>query len=126
MLRLHLLGSLHLFAGDTPLDRATPPKTLHLLAYLLLHRHSPVTRDQLAFTLWPDRSEVEARGQLRRYLYRLRQFLPEGDWLITHGEQVQWNMAADYWLDVAEFERLSGGHEPDRLEAALKLYAHDL
>ena len=107
MLRLHLLGSLKLFNDDMPIALATPPKTLQLLAYLLLHRHSAVTRDQLAFTLWPDRSEAEARGQLRRYLYRLRQLLPQGEWLITHGEQVQWNPAADYWLDVAEFERLS-------------------
>ncbi len=127
MLRIHLLGSLKLFDADVPLALATPPKTLHLLAYLLLQRQAAVTRDQLAFTLWPDRSEPEARGQLRRYLYRLRQFLPEGDWLITHGEQVQWNTAADYWLDVAEFERLSSGTlRADRLEAALKLYPHDL
>ncbi|HTP11661.1 MAG TPA: BTAD domain-containing putative transcriptional regulator, partial [Anaerolineae bacterium] len=127
MLRLYLLGSLKLFADGVPLALATPPKTLQLLAYLLLHRHSAVTRDQLAFALWPDRSEVEARGQLRRYLYRLRQFLPEGEWLITQGEQVQWNTAADYWLDVAEFEELSGGAlRADRLEVALRLYTHDL
>lgn len=125
MLRLHLLGSLKLFDDDVPLALATPPKTLHLLAYLLLQRQAAVTRDQLAFTLWPDRSEPDARGQLRRYLYRLRQLLPQGEWLITHGEHVQWNMAADYWLDVAEFERLSSSG-PDRLEAALKLYSHDL
>jgi predicted ATPase/DNA-binding SARP family transcriptional activator len=126
MLRIHLLGSLRLFNDDVPLALATPPKTLHLLAYLLLHRQAAITRDHLAFTLWPDRSEIEARGQLRRYLYRLRQLLPEGEWLIAYGEQVQWNPAAADWLDVAEFERLSGSSEPDWLEAALKLYPQDL
>ncbi len=125
MLRLHLLGSLRLFDGDTPLELATPPKTLHLLAYLLLNRRKTFTRDQLAFTLWPDRPEAEARGQLRRYLYRLRQLLPEGDWLILHGDQVQWNTAADYWLDVDEFERGSDS-TPDRVEAALQIYTDDL
>ena len=109
MLHLYLLGSLRLFDDDRPLDLAIPPKTLHLLAYLLLHRRAALTRDQLAFALWPDRTDADARGQLRRYLYRLRQFLPEGSWLIMHDEQVQWNTTAAYWLDVEEFERLSSG-----------------
>jgi predicted ATPase/DNA-binding SARP family transcriptional activator len=125
MLRLYLLGPLRLIDGDTPLDLATPPKTLQLLAYLLLHRKQSFTRDQLAFTLWPDRTEAAARGQLRRYLYRLRQFLPDGVWLTMHGDQVQWNLATDYWLDVEEFEGLSGG-QPDQLEAALSIYSGDL
>ena len=125
MLRLYLLGSLRLFEDDTPLNLAVPPKTLHLLAYLLLHRRAALTRDQLAFALWPDRTDADARGQLRRYLYRLRQFLPDGPWLITHGEQVHWNTAAAYWLDIEEFERLSCGG-PEQLETALKLYTDDL
>src|SRR5512143_2898495 len=125
MLRLHLFGSLRMWLDDAPIEPATPPRTLHLLAYLLLHRQATLTRDQLAFTLWPDRAEAEARGQLRRYVYRLRQLLPAGDWLIKQGERIQWNEAADYGLDVAEFERLSSG-KPDQLEAAARLYADDL
>src|SRR5512143_2611687 len=125
MLRLHLFGSLRMWLDDAPIESATPPRTLHLLAYLLLHRRATLTRDQLAFTLWPDRAEAEARGQLRRYLYRLRQLLPDADWLSLHGDQVQWNLAADYWLDVDEFECLSRG-TPDQLEAALSIYSGDL
>ncbi len=125
MLRLDLFGTLRLWRDDSPLELATPPKTLHLLAYLLIHRHTGLTRNQVAFALWPDRPEAEARGQLRRYLYRLRQLLPEGSWLKMRGDQVQWNTASDYWLDVEEFERLGHG-KPDQLEASLKLYTDDL
>lgn len=125
MLRLCMFGSLRLFLDETPIELATPPKTVQLLAYLLLHRREALTRDQLAFALWIDRSDADARGQLRRYLYRLRQLLPEGDWLITRGEQVQWNTAAGYWLDVEEFAGASGG-PLDRLDAAQRLYTDDL
>jgi len=125
MLHLALFGTLRLALDRTPIELTTPPKTLHLLAYLLLHRHEALTRDQLAFTFWPDRSEAEARGQLRRYLYRLRQLLPPGDWLITRGESVQWNLAADYVLDVQEFESAAGS-PPDELAAAQQLYVDDL
>jgi predicted ATPase/DNA-binding SARP family transcriptional activator len=125
MLRLHLLGPLRILLDETPIDLATPPKTLELLTYLLLHRRQTFTRDQLAFALWTDRSEADARGQLRRYLYRLRQLLPRGDWLMTNGAQVQWNTAADYWLDVEEFER-GGRGRPDEMEAAVEVYTADL
>lgn len=125
MLRLALFGSLRLTLDRTPIESTVPPKTLHLLAYLLLHRREALTRDQLAFTLWPDRSEAEARGQLRRYLYRLRQLLPDGDWLITRGETIQWNLDADYALDVQEFEH-AAHYAPDELAAAQRLYVDDL
>ena len=125
MLRLSILGSFRLSSDETPIALTTPQKTLQLLAYLLLNRQEAFTRDQLASALWPDRSDADARGQLRRYLYRLRQLLPAGDWLLTRGEHIQWNVAADYWLDVEEFEREIGG-PPDRLRAALALYTGDL
>ena len=44
-----------------------------LLAYLVMHRDSPQARQHLAFLFWPDASEAQARANLRKALYELRQ-----------------------------------------------------
>lgn len=46
---------------------SAPPKTLPLLAFLLLHSDQPVNRETLAFTLWPDETETNARANVRRH-----------------------------------------------------------
>ncbi len=128
MLYIHLLGYLRVFNDEHPLQFAALPKTLPLWAYLLLNRARPVPRDTLAYLLWPDTSEHAARANLRRHLHELRQVLPPAPqarpWLLSQAGTLQWNPAADYWLDVAEFERLS--ESPDHLAKAVALYTDDL
>ncbi len=51
-------------------------KTLHVLAYLILHRDRPLLRDSVAFALFPDDLEDAARGHLRRNLSYLLSSLP--------------------------------------------------
>ena len=129
MLRIHLFGPLRLLVDDAPWKFAAPPKAAPLLAYLLLHRgEQPLAREALAFTLWPDDPEPGARANLRRHLHQLQRALPpapaDRPWLISEATTIQWNPAADYWLDVAEFERLSQT-EAATAEAA-PLYTGDL
>ena len=50
-----------------------------LLAYLLLHREAPQPRQRLAFLLWPDSTEPQARTNLRHLLHNLRRALPDPD-----------------------------------------------
>jgi DNA-binding SARP family transcriptional activator/tetratricopeptide (TPR) repeat protein len=108
-----------------PYKFIAPPRTLPLLGFLLLHRDAHLTRDTLAFTLWPDESEETARANLRRHLNYLKNALPRGGgWFSTDGDTVGWNRASDSWLDVAEFEALAA--RDDRLEEAVELYAGDL
>ena len=65
----------------------------------------PVSRETLAFTLWPDVTEQEAKANLRRHLYVLVKALPEGPtWFLRKGQTLQWNPRVPYWLDVAAFE----------------------
>jgi DNA-binding SARP family transcriptional activator len=54
-----------------------------LLAYLILHAHAPQSRRHLAFRLWPDSTEDQARTNLRRELHQLRHTLPEADQFLT-------------------------------------------
>ncbi len=128
MLRIHLFGQARLLVDATPLKFNAPPKTLPLLAYLLLHRAERVKRETVAFTLWSDESESHARANLRRHLHQLhRALVPAGRdtlWLLSDGETIQWNPASPFWLDVAEFERLSA--QPATLVEAIALYSGDL
>ena len=128
MLYIYLLGHLRLFEDDHPVHFRGLPKTLPLWACLLLNRTGPMPRSTLAYILWPDVPESVARSNLRRHLYDLKQALPPASpgrpWLLIEAGTVQWNPQADFWLDVAEFERLSA--LPEHLARAIALYDGDL
>jgi len=130
VLRICLLGQPRFEFNGQPLKFAALPKTLPLCGYLLLHRAQPVSRDTVAFTLWPDRPESGARANLRRHLHDLRRVLPAGqaapDWILSDADTLQWNPAAAVWLDVVEFERASATATPDSLAEAATLYQGDL
>lgn len=127
-LRIYLLGQPRFVAGDSPIKLAKRAATVPLAAYLLLHRSEPVSRNFLAFTLWADESEETALAELRRYIYLLNRALGPNSsgtpWILAEGESVRWNDAAPFWLDVAEFERLSA--DGATLSDAVELYAGDL
>ncbi len=79
ILRIHLLGDFRLTYGNTPLLTVNTLRLQSLLAFLVLHRHTPQSRHHLAFLLWPDTPEAQAHTNLRTLLHRLRQALPEVD-----------------------------------------------
>ncbi len=128
MLHIHLFGLLRLFVDGRPQKFSALPKATPLLAYLLLNRQSHIPRDTLAYTLWPDVPESEARANLRRHLHELRRNLPPAPeslpWIIAETQSVQWNPAAPVWIDVAEFE--SSVQQLERRTEAAALYTGDL
>jgi len=127
MLNVKLFGPPALTYQGRAVNFHAPPRTMPLLAYLLLQRAQPLDRQQVAFTLWPDDAESDARTNLRRHLHHLQQALPPAQnhpWLLVNPRTVQWNPAAEYQLDVAEFERLAGA--PQTLAQAIPLYTGDL
>jgi DNA-binding SARP family transcriptional activator len=119
-----LLGSMKLRIGDEPLPALDSARAESLLAFLLLHREGPQPRQRLAFLLWPDSGEAQARTNLRKVLHNLRQALPDADRLVEVGPRtLQWRADAPLWLDVEQFERaLAEG----RLEDAVALYSGEL
>ncbi len=124
MLRIHLFGHFTLSEGKRPLNFSALPKTRPLFAYLLLNRQQPISREAIAFTLWPNVPEREAKANLRRHLYDLRRILPPNEqWIISRGSSLQWQPTADYWLDTARFEELS---QTNQLIAAIALYQDNL
>lgn len=104
MLDIHLLGDFRIIHNGQPLTTISADRQQTLLAYLLLHRHAPQPRQQIAFILWPDSSEAQARGNLRTLLFSLRNALPAAaEYIAADTLTVQWCPAATYTLDVARF-----------------------
>src|SRR5260221_10635381 len=137
-LRIRLLGELDLRSDGVPLPPLESARAGSLLAYLLLHRAAPQPRQHLAFLLWPDSTEPQARTNLRHVLHNLRRALPECDrFLDIQPRTLQWQTDALFWLDVAAFEECLARPSPavpggaaggglTGLREAVELYTEDL
>lgn len=133
-LQISLLGEFNLIFQGQTITAFSGDRPISLLAYLLLHRHTPVSRQHLAFTLWPDSSESQARTNLRNLLYTLRRTLPDADaYIAVDAMTLQWRAETAFVLDVAAFEAAlqaaasaSGDERRHWLEAAVESYAGDL
>ncbi len=125
-LRIHLLGQPRFYYNGEPYAFHSRPRALVLLTFLLLHRGAHLTRDLIAFTLWPDDSETEARGKLRRHLHQLTSALPQSavPYVVSQEETISWNDRAGVWVDVDEFERCIS--DESREAHAIDLYEGDL
>jgi DNA-binding SARP family transcriptional activator len=76
-LQVKLLGEFCLVYKNKAVPNVDGLRVQSLLAKLILHGGVPQPRHHLAFTLWPDSSEQQARTNLRRELHHLRHTLPE-------------------------------------------------
>ncbi|MEW6494935.1 MAG: BTAD domain-containing putative transcriptional regulator, partial [Cyanobacteriota bacterium] len=104
-LQIRLLGEFCLSYDRQPIASINADRLQSLLAYLLLHRHAPQLRQQLAVQLWTDVTESESRANLRRRLHDLRRLLPDAEqFLVVSQKTIQWQPHAPFTLDVAEFE----------------------
>ncbi len=125
-LRIHLLGQPRFYYNGEPYAFRSRPRALVLLTFLLMHRRVHLTRDLVAFTLWPDDSEPEARGKLRRHLHQLTIALPASSepYVDSKDETIWWNEDTGVWVDVDEFERCIAGESS--WPQAVDLYEGDL
>ncbi|MGA8574095.1 MAG: AAA family ATPase [Candidatus Cybelea sp.] len=127
MLEVRLFGQADIRYNGTPVKFAKRSSTLAMLALLVLKRGLAVSRETLAFTLFPESDEASALAELRRYLYLANKALPpqEGEpWILGDAETVRWNDAAGAFVDIVEFERLSA--ERNTQQHAVELYTGDL
>ena len=60
MLEVQLLGHLALADSGHRVEAMQNPR---LFAYLLLNRDRPLERTEVAFTLWPDSSDIQTHDQ---------------------------------------------------------------
>ena len=107
LLHIRLLGAFQLTYGDQPVTTVSHTRLQSLLAYLVLHADTSHPRQYLSFLLWPDSAEAQARTNLRKLCFQLRQALPDPDlFLRLDNHSIQWKPNAPYTLDVDELRQL--------------------
>lgn len=130
-LRIRFLGSFEL---QYPGERDGPPQSLllpatlkaqSLLAYLIVHRRRPHSRDHLAELFWGDRPERNARRSLSTALWQIRRCLPQDGLLLAAATHVRFSREYPLWLDTQAFEALAAQLDFASLQAAVDLYRGD-
>ncbi len=121
MLEVRLLGSFEVRLDGTPIV-LTSARAQSLLAYLALRHGAPQRRDRVAFLLWPDSTDQQARTNLRHVLHTLRGAVPDADHYLHATAQTL--SLRDFSADVGDFDAALA--RDDRLREAVDLYAGDL
>ena len=105
ILKVQLLGGFFLEYNNSPIMAVNTARLQSLLTYLILHAESPQSRHQVAFLLWPDKSESQARNNLRQFLFQLRQAIPEPDrFLYADTNVVYWKTDENQVIDLQQFK----------------------
>lgn len=138
-LEIRLFGAFQVSYHGQPVTALHAPRQQALLAWLLLHGHSPQPRRHIAFAIWPDSTEAQALTNLRRELHFLRRALPDAErYLEVTPSALRWRHDAPFDLDVTAFREVTGQGNtgqgnteratPDllALERAARLYTADL
>src|SRR5438270_10209673 len=89
--RIELFGKFRITHEGRAIAAVNTNRLKSLLTYLVLHGDAPQAREYLAFLLWPDSGEAQARTNLRQLLHHLRRALPdECGFLTADNHTVQW------------------------------------
>jgi DNA-binding SARP family transcriptional activator len=119
-LNIQLLGGFSIIYGEKPLSAINTARLQSLLTYLVLNANIPQPRQQIAFQLWPDTSESNARNNLRQFLHQLRRDLPDPDrFLMISTNTVCWHRDASQEIDIERFEHCLVETEAAELRADL-------
>ncbi len=128
MLEVRLLGRFEVKHNRKLLNISSRPAQT-LFAYLILSAGRSHRREKLAGMLWPDSLEETARDNLRHALWRMRKALESASSIhFLHADDVAigFKESSDYWLDVAELEKLSDSATAEELIAVLSNYQGEL
>jgi DNA-binding SARP family transcriptional activator len=125
-LSLSCLGPFQVTLDGQPVTTFKSVKVRALLAYLAVEASRPHPREMLAGLLWPDWPDRDALVSLRSALSDLRRAIGDREasppFLLITRDTLQFNVASDHRLDVAEFLELITPAELPGLEEAVRLY----
>jgi DNA-binding SARP family transcriptional activator len=103
-LRIRLLGDISMDLAGVPLDGFNSPRLQRLVARLVLGREAAQSRARIAYELWPDSTESQARTNLRHLLHDLRRTVPELERFVDITNQtLRWRPDAPVLIDVVAF-----------------------
>ncbi|HWE53438.1 MAG TPA: BTAD domain-containing putative transcriptional regulator [Bryobacteraceae bacterium] len=137
-IRISVFGNLRIHFGGRPVTSVNTNRMQSLLAYLVLHSDTPQPRERLAFLLWPESGESQARTNLRQLLHHLKRALPaDCSAMVTDHFTAQWKNDESCTIDAVGFRiaiaEAAGAHsrgdpagELHTLAAAAQLYEDDL
>jgi class 3 adenylate cyclase/DNA-binding SARP family transcriptional activator/predicted ATPase len=103
-LEIRLLGEVVVSVDGEPLEEFATPRLQRVLAHLTLDPGVVLSRSRLAFELWPDSTEGQARTNLRKLLHDLRHALPDaGRYVDVDGQSLRWRRDAPANVDLITF-----------------------
>ena len=122
-LEVRLLGGVEIILDGRRLRAFNSLRLQRFLALIVLRR-DPQHRSRLAFELWPDSDEAQARTNLRKLLHDFRHSLPDvGEFVEIDNEIVRWIVAGPSEVDVLRFQDAMAAGD---FELAACLYSGDL
>ncbi len=122
-LKVRLLGVVEIILDGRRLRAFNSLRLQRFLALIALRR-GPQHRSGLAFELWPDSDERQARTNLRKLLHDFRHSLPDiAEFVEIDNETVRWIPTGPSEVDVLRFQDAMAAGD---LELAARLYSGDL
>ena len=122
-LEVRLLGAVEVILDGRRLGAFNSLRLQRFLALITLRRYLQ-HRSRLAFELWPDSDERQARTNLRKLLHDFRHSLPDiGEFVQVDNEIVRWIPTGPSEVDVLRFRAAIAAGD---LELAARLYSGDL
>lgn len=131
MLEFRLLGQFDIRLDSKPVEIPSRPAQ-SLLAYLLLAPRASHRREKLAGLLWPDSTDANARGYLRKALWQIRRSLPpteDGNPELISADDISIAIDPDtnYWFDAEALQAvMPSSVSTDELIDAVSLYQGEL
>src|SRR5262245_52321277 len=122
-LEVRLLGAVEIILDGRRLRAFNAIRMQRFLAMIALRR-DPQQRSRLAFELWPDSDERQARTNLRKLLHEFRHSLPDiGAFVEIDNETVRWIPTGPSAVDALRFRDAMAAGD---FELAARLYSGDL
>ena len=122
-LQVRLLGGVEVILDGQRLRAFNSIRLQRFLARVTFTREAQ-HRSRLAFELWPDSDEAQARTNLRKLLHEFRHSLPDIDQFVEiDSEIVRWKSTGPSEVDVVRFR---DGIAAGDFELAVRCYSGDL
>ncbi|GLY42159.1 SARP family transcriptional regulator [Amycolatopsis sp. NBRC 101858] len=104
MLRVSLLGEQVIADDETGAVLTRSPRSVALVAHLVVHAGLAQPRRLIAGLFWPDSTDAQALTNLRRELHQLRRVLGDPPSLAVTGRDLCWRDTPSSRVDVREFD----------------------
>src|SRR6266702_6598255 len=103
--RIELFNGPKVNVGDLEASRFPTRHAAAILTLLALKPGQPITRDDIADTLWPDEALDASRRRIREHLYQLRKAIPNGrDLILNEEDSICLSQEFNVSVDVLEFD----------------------